>query len=70
MTLEHYDSLYREYPKLIADESARTIENARIAFATAAQLVRISEEERMLSFDGAYRAYLARVRRRLLPYVY
>ena len=37
---------------------------------TAAQLVRMSEEERMLSFDGAYRAYLARVRRRLLPYVY
>jgi protein-S-isoprenylcysteine O-methyltransferase Ste14 len=37
---------------------------------TAAQLVRISEEERMLSFDDAYRAYLKRVRRRLIPYVY
>jgi protein-S-isoprenylcysteine O-methyltransferase Ste14 len=37
---------------------------------TAAQLVRMSEEERMLSFDAAYRAYLARVRRRLIPYVY
>jgi protein-S-isoprenylcysteine O-methyltransferase Ste14 len=37
---------------------------------TAAQLVRISEEERMLSFDQAYRAYLARVRRRLIPFVY
>jgi protein-S-isoprenylcysteine O-methyltransferase Ste14 len=37
---------------------------------TAAQLVRISEEERMLSFDEAYRAYLERVRRRLIPYLY
>jgi protein-S-isoprenylcysteine O-methyltransferase Ste14 len=37
---------------------------------TAAQLVRISEEERMLSFDEAYRAYLARVRRRLIPFIY
>jgi len=37
---------------------------------TAGQVVRISEEERMLSFDEAYRAYLARVRRRLIPYVY
>ena len=37
---------------------------------TAAQIVRISEEERMLSFDDAYRAYLARVRRRLIPFVY
>ena len=41
-----------------------------LLLGTAAQLVRMSEEERMLSFDGAYRAYLARVRRRLLPYVY
>jgi protein-S-isoprenylcysteine O-methyltransferase Ste14 len=30
----------------------------------------MSEEERMLSFDDAYRRYLARVRHRLLPYVY
>jgi protein-S-isoprenylcysteine O-methyltransferase Ste14 len=37
---------------------------------TAGQVVRISEEERMLSFDEAYRTYLARVRRRLIPYVY
>jgi protein-S-isoprenylcysteine O-methyltransferase Ste14 len=41
-----------------------------LVVGTAAQLVRISEEERMLSFDGAYRAYLDRVRRRLIPYVY
>ncbi len=45
MTLEHYDSLYRDYPKLIADESAKTIENARIAFATAAQLEAARTEE-------------------------
>lgn len=37
---------------------------------TAAQLVRISEEERMLGLDAAYRPYLARVRRRLIPYLY
>jgi protein-S-isoprenylcysteine O-methyltransferase Ste14 len=41
-----------------------------LVVGTAAQLVRISEEERMLSFDEAYRAYLGRVRRRLIPYVY
>jgi protein-S-isoprenylcysteine O-methyltransferase Ste14 len=38
--------------------------------ATGAQLVRMSEEERMLGLDVAYRAYLARVRRRLIPYLY
>lgn len=37
---------------------------------TAAQVVRMSEEERTLSLDDAYRAYLARVRRRLIPFVY
>jgi protein-S-isoprenylcysteine O-methyltransferase Ste14 len=41
-----------------------------LVVGTGAQLVRMSEEERMLSFDDAYRAYLARVRRRLIPYVY
>ena len=38
MTLEHYDSLYREYPKLIADQAAETLENARAAFAKAAEV--------------------------------
>jgi protein-S-isoprenylcysteine O-methyltransferase Ste14 len=48
-----------------------SLRNAILLVAgTAAQLVRMSEEERMLSFDGAYRRYLARVRRRLIPYVY
>lgn len=37
---------------------------------TAAQLVRISEEERMLRLDDAYREYVARVRHRLIPYLF
>jgi protein-S-isoprenylcysteine O-methyltransferase Ste14 len=37
---------------------------------TGAQLVRISEEERMLGGEEAYREYLGRVRRRLIPYLY
>jgi protein-S-isoprenylcysteine O-methyltransferase Ste14 len=41
-----------------------------LVVGTAAQLVRISEEERMLGLDQAYREYLGRVRRRLIPYVY
>jgi protein-S-isoprenylcysteine O-methyltransferase Ste14 len=41
-----------------------------LAVGTGAQLVRISEEERTLGTDLVYRNYLARVRRRLIPYVY
>ena len=41
-----------------------------LVVATGAQLVRISEEERMLGLDAAYRDYLARVRHRLIPYLY
>ena len=41
-----------------------------LLIGTSAQLVRMSEEERMLRVDDAYRDYLARVRRRLIPYVY
>jgi protein-S-isoprenylcysteine O-methyltransferase Ste14 len=48
--------------------SARNL--SLLLVGTAAQLVRISEEERMLRLDDAYRAYAARVRRRLIPYVY
>jgi len=48
-----------------------SLRNAALLVAgTAGQLVRISEEERMLSLDDAYRGYLRRVRRRLIPYVY
>jgi protein-S-isoprenylcysteine O-methyltransferase Ste14 len=38
--------------------------------ATGAQIVRMSEEERMLRADRYYREYLSRVPRRLVPYVY
>jgi protein-S-isoprenylcysteine O-methyltransferase Ste14 len=41
-----------------------------LVVATGAQIVRMSEEERMLGTDHAYREYLARVPRRLVPYVY
>ncbi|HEY6836069.1 MAG TPA: methyltransferase [Gaiellaceae bacterium] len=41
-----------------------------LVVSTGAQLVRIGEEERTLSVDHAYRAYLARVPRRLIPFVY
>lgn len=41
-----------------------------LAVATAAQLVRMGEEERMLGADAAYREYLARVRHRLIPHLY
>ncbi len=37
---------------------------------TGAQLVRMSEEERMLGGDAAYSAYLARVPSRLIPRLY
>jgi protein-S-isoprenylcysteine O-methyltransferase Ste14 len=40
------------------------------AVGTAAQLVRIGEEERVLVNDPAYRAYRGHVRYRLIPYVY
>jgi protein-S-isoprenylcysteine O-methyltransferase Ste14 len=41
-----------------------------LVVATGAQIVRMSEEERMLGTDRAYREYLSRVPRRLVPYVY
>jgi protein-S-isoprenylcysteine O-methyltransferase Ste14 len=48
-----------------------SLRNALLLVAgTAAQVIRMSEEERMLSLDDAYRRYLARVRRRLIPFVY
>jgi hypothetical protein len=34
--LEHYDALYRDYPRQIAEHAAATLEGARRAFATAA----------------------------------
>lgn len=38
MTLEQYDSVYREYPKQIAAEATKAIEGTRQAFAEAAAL--------------------------------
>ncbi|MFL5922206.1 MAG: methyltransferase family protein [Gaiellaceae bacterium] len=43
---------------------------ALLALSTAFQLVRIREEERVLSGDAGYRTYTSRVRFRLVPYVY
>jgi len=48
--------------------SARNV--TLLVVSTGAQLVRMSEEERMLGGDLVYRGYLDRVRRRLIPYVY
>ena len=38
LVLEHYDSLYRDYPSQIRDEVRNTIEQARRAFAAAAEV--------------------------------
>jgi protein-S-isoprenylcysteine O-methyltransferase Ste14 len=43
---------------------------ALLCLGTAFQVVRISEEERVLSGDEGYRAYRGAVRFRLVPYVY
>jgi protein-S-isoprenylcysteine O-methyltransferase Ste14 len=43
---------------------------ALLCLGTAFQVVRISEEERVLSGDEGYRAYRGAVRFRLMPYVY
>jgi hypothetical protein len=37
MALDHYDSLFRKYPAELADHTGHCIENARAAFALAAQ---------------------------------
>jgi protein-S-isoprenylcysteine O-methyltransferase Ste14 len=45
--------------------------NTGVIIATlAAQLVRISGEERLLSSDPEYRAYMSRTRWKLVPFVY
>jgi hypothetical protein len=48
MALEHYDSFFRAYPEKLAEETARAIENARAAFAVAAEK-EAAEVERVLS---------------------
>jgi protein-S-isoprenylcysteine O-methyltransferase Ste14 len=52
----------------LENPSARNF--ALLGIATAAQLVRIREEERVLDRDPSYRAYRMRVRYRLIPFVY
>jgi len=48
MALEHYDSFFRAYPEKLAEETARAIENARAAFAVAAEK-EAAQVERVLS---------------------
>jgi hypothetical protein len=48
MVLEHYDSLYRDYPKQIGDEARRVIEEARRMFAVAAE-AESAKAQKMLS---------------------
>ena len=48
MALEHYDSFFRAYPAQLADAAGWTIENARAAFAAAAER-EAAEVQRVLS---------------------
>jgi hypothetical protein len=48
MILEHYDSLYRDYPRQIGEHAAATLEGARRAFAAAAE-AESAKAQRMLS---------------------
>lgn len=48
MILEHYDSLYRDYPRLISQQAEATVESARRAFAVAAE-AESAKAQRMLA---------------------
>ena len=48
MALEHYDSFFRQYPAELAEQTSRCIENARAAFAVAADH-EAAHVQRMLS---------------------
>jgi hypothetical protein len=48
MALEHYDSFFRQYPAELAEQTGRCIENARAAFAAAAER-EAAHLERLLS---------------------
>jgi protein-S-isoprenylcysteine O-methyltransferase Ste14 len=64
-----YTGYFISYLGYVAENaSARNV--ILLVVGTAAQLLRMSEEERTLRADLVYREYLARVRRRLIPYVY
>jgi protein-S-isoprenylcysteine O-methyltransferase Ste14 len=75
------DGLYRfvrhpVYAGYFVSDCGYVLENpslrngALLALMTIGQLVRIAEEERLLTGDGTYRTYCSRVRYRLIPYVY
>jgi protein-S-isoprenylcysteine O-methyltransferase Ste14 len=61
-----YLAAYTGY--LLENTSTRNL--ILFALGMAAQIVRIHEEERILIRDAAYRRYAARVRYRLIPFVY
>jgi hypothetical protein len=48
LVLEHYDSLYRDYPSQIGDEARKTTEQAQRAFAAAAE-AESAKAQRMLA---------------------
>jgi hypothetical protein len=48
MALEHYDAFFRQYPAELAEQTGRCIENARAAFAVAAER-EAARVERVLS---------------------
>ena len=48
MALEHYDAFFRQYPAQLAEQTARSIESARAAFAVAAEK-EAAEVHRVLS---------------------
>jgi protein-S-isoprenylcysteine O-methyltransferase Ste14 len=51
-------------------ENPSSVNVLLLLVSTGAQIVRMQEEERMLAGDPAYSEYLARVPRRLIPFVY
>jgi hypothetical protein len=48
MALEHYDAFFRQYPAQLAEQTARSIESARAAFAVAAEK-EAAQAQRLLS---------------------
>jgi hypothetical protein len=48
MALEHYDAFFRQYPAQLAEQTARSIESARAAFAKAAE-TEAAKAQRVLS---------------------
>ena len=51
-------------------ENPRPLNFALLFLSTSFQLIRVSEEERVLESSPAYRSYREAVRYRLVPFVY